>query len=40
MHALVWIKLYSFLQEFWVGEILEGIGNTLGTFVSVEKATW
>jgi hypothetical protein len=37
--ALVWIRLYSFPQEFWLGEVLEGIGNTLGIFVKSVEAT-
>ena len=29
-YAPVWICLYSLPQEFWLEEILMGIGNTLG----------
>jgi hypothetical protein len=33
MVAPVWIRLYSLPHEFWDEEILEGIGNTIGSFV-------
>jgi hypothetical protein len=32
-YAPVWIKLYSLPWEFWLGEILIGIGITLGVYV-------
>jgi hypothetical protein len=38
-HALVWIRLYSLPQEFWLEEILAGIGNTIGVYVKVSEAT-
>jgi hypothetical protein len=37
-YALVWIRLYSLPQEFWLGEILAGIGNTLGVYVKSVEA--
>jgi hypothetical protein len=33
------MRLYSLLQEFWLEEILMGIGNTLGKHVKFSKAT-
>jgi hypothetical protein len=38
-HALVWICLYSLPQEFWLEEILAGIGNTIGVYVKSSEAT-
>jgi hypothetical protein len=29
----VWIRLYSLPQEFWLEEILMGIGNTIDQYV-------
>lgn len=37
--AAVWIRLYSLLQEFWLEEILMGIGNTVGHYVKTSEAT-
>jgi hypothetical protein len=37
--APVWIRLYSLPQEFWLEEILMGIGNTLGHYVKASEAT-
>jgi hypothetical protein len=37
--APVWIHLYSLPQEFWLEEILMGIGNTLGRYVKSSEAT-
>jgi hypothetical protein len=37
--APVWICLYSLPQEFWLEEILTGIGNTLGRYVKYSEAT-
>jgi hypothetical protein len=37
--ALVWIRLYSLPQEFWLEEILMGIGNTVGRYVKSYEAT-
>ena len=38
-YAPMWIKIYSLLHGYWDEEILEGIGNTLGTFVNDLQAT-
>jgi hypothetical protein len=38
-HALVWLRLYSLPQEFWLEEILAGIGNTIGSYVKASEAT-
>jgi hypothetical protein len=38
-YAPVWIFLYSLPQEFWLEEILLGIGNTLGKYVKYYEAT-
>jgi hypothetical protein len=38
-YAPVWIRLYSLPQEFWLEEILAGIGNTLGRHVKSSEAT-
>jgi len=35
----VWIRLYSLPAELWEPEIMEAIGNTLGTFVKVADQT-
>jgi hypothetical protein len=37
--APVWIRLYSLPQEFWLEEILMGIGNTVGQYVKASEAT-
>jgi hypothetical protein len=37
--APVWIRLYSLPQEFWLEEILMGIGNTVGHYVKASEAT-
>jgi hypothetical protein len=37
--APVWIILYSLLQEYWRMKILEGIGNTLRSFVRIAETT-
>jgi hypothetical protein len=37
--APVWIRMYSLPQEFWLEEILMGIGNTLGHYVKASEAT-
>lgn len=36
---IVWIKLYSLPTELWEPEILEAIGNTLGTFLKSADQT-
>jgi len=38
-HALVWICLYFFPQEFLLREILEGIKKMMGTFVKIVDST-
>jgi hypothetical protein len=38
-HASVWLRLYSLPQEFWLEDILIGIGNTIGIYVKALKAT-
>jgi hypothetical protein len=37
--ASVWVRLYSLPQEFWEMETLEGIGNTLGSFIKISEIT-
>jgi hypothetical protein len=37
-HAPVWIRLYSLPQEFWLEEVLAGIGNTIGVYVKSSEA--
>jgi hypothetical protein len=37
--APVWIRLYSLPQEFWLEEILMGLGNTVGQYVKTSEAT-
>ena len=37
--APVWILLYSLLEEFWLDEILMGIGNIVGQYVKTLEAT-
>jgi hypothetical protein len=37
--APVWIRLYSLPQEFWLEEILMGIGSTVGQYVKASEAT-
>jgi hypothetical protein len=37
--APVWIRLYSLPQEFWLEEILMGIGNMVGQYVKTSEAT-
>jgi hypothetical protein len=37
--APVWILLYSLPHEYWHPEILEGLGNTLGSFVHIADTT-
>jgi hypothetical protein len=38
-HAPVWIRLYSLPHEFWLEEVLAGIGNTIGIYVKSSEAT-
>ena len=37
--ALVWIRLYSLPQEYWDVEILEELGNCLGSFIKISEQT-
>lgn len=39
MDAPVWVRLFGLPDEFWDPEILEGIGNTIGSFVKIAEAT-
>lgn len=38
MAAPIWVRLFGLLIEFWDPEILEGIGNSIGTFVKVAES--
>jgi hypothetical protein len=38
-YAPVWIRLYSLPHEFWLEEVLAGIGNTIGVYVKSSEAT-
>ena len=38
--VLVWIRLYSLLQEFWKEEVFSRVGKTLGSYVKTTKITW
>eukprot|EP00253_Pinus_taeda_P017858 PITA_17858 len=37
--ALVWVRLFGLPLDFWDSEILEGIGNRIGSFVKIAEAT-
>lgn len=37
--APVWVRLFGLPIEFWDPKILEGIGDTIGSFVKVSKST-
>jgi hypothetical protein len=37
--ASIWIRMYSLPREFWEPETLEGIDNTLGSFVKISEVT-
>jgi hypothetical protein len=37
--ARVLIRMYSMMHKYWEEEILEGIGNALGSFVKTFKVT-
>eukprot|EP00253_Pinus_taeda_P004365 PITA_04365 len=39
LDAPVWVRLFGLPDEFWDPEILEGIGNTIGSFVKAVEAT-
>ena len=38
-YALVWFHLYFLAQEFWLEEIIMGLGSTLGNYVTYFEAT-
>ena len=35
--ALVWIRMYSLLCEYWDPKILEDLGNSLGKFIKISE---
>ena len=35
----IWIRLYSLLSEYWDSEILEDVGNNMGTFIKIFEQT-
>ena len=35
--APVWIQLYLLPQEYWDAEILEALGNCLGSFIKISE---
>jgi len=37
--APIWVRLFGLPMEFWDPEILEGISNSIGTFVKVVEST-
>ena len=37
--APVWIRLYLLPQEYWDAEILEELGNCLGSFIKISEQT-
>lgn len=37
--APVWVRLFGLPMDYWDPEILEGIGNSLGSFVKIAEAT-
>lgn len=37
--APVWVQLFGLPMDFWDPKILEGIGNSLGTFVKIAEST-
>lgn len=39
LEAPIWVRLFGLPVEFWDPEILESIGNTIGTFVKVAETT-
>ena len=38
--APVWVRLFGLPMDFWDPDILEGIGNSLGSFVKIAETTW
>jgi len=39
MVALVWVRLFILYVDFWDPKILEGIGNSIGSFVKIFDST-
>eukprot|EP00253_Pinus_taeda_P008691 PITA_08691 len=39
LEAPLWVRLFGLPDEFWDPEILEGIGNSIGSFVKAAEAT-
>eukprot|EP00253_Pinus_taeda_P008955 PITA_08955 len=39
LEAPLWVRLFGLPNEFWDPEILEGIGNSIGSFVKAAEAT-
>eukprot|EP00253_Pinus_taeda_P002372 PITA_02372 len=39
LEAPIWVRLFGLPDEFWDPEILEGIGNSIGSFVKAAEAT-
>jgi len=37
--APVWVRLFGLPMDFWDPEILEGIGNTIGSFFKIAEST-
>lgn len=37
--AHVWIRLYSLQNKYWVSEVFEGVGNTLGRYITTSEIT-
>ena len=37
--APVWVRLFGLPIDFWDPEILEGIGNSIGSFVKIAETT-
>lgn len=35
----IWVRLFGLPMDFWDPEILEGIGNTIGSFVKIAEST-
>ena len=35
----VWVRLFGLPMDFWDSDILEGIGDSLGSFVQISKTT-
>lgn len=37
--ASMWVRLFKLPMDFWDPEILEGIGNTIGSFFKIAEST-